>query len=146
MYGIGEVSKMFALPVSTLRYYDNEGLFPNLQRSAGIRMFGEQELEQLRVIECLKRSGLEIKDIKRFMELCKEGSKTFKDRKEIFEQQKLAVEREIEKLKKTHDMLQYKCWYYQTAIADGSEDQIKKMLPDQLPDDIQKMYNHAHES
>ncbi|TDW21029.1 MerR-like DNA binding protein [Breznakia blatticola] len=78
MYGIGEVSKMFALPVSTLRYYDNEGLFPNLQRNAGVRVFGEQELEQLRVIECLKRSGLEIKDIKRFMELCKEGSKILK--------------------------------------------------------------------
>ncbi|MDH6367795.1 MULTISPECIES: MerR family transcriptional regulator [unclassified Breznakia] len=146
MYGIGEVSKMFALPVSTLRYYDNEGLFPNLQRNAGVRVFGEQELEQLRVIECLKRSGLEIKDIKRFMELCKEGSKTFKDRKEIFEQQKLEVEKEIEKLKKTHDMLQYKCWYYQTAIADGSEKRINEMLPDRLPDDIQKMYNHAHES
>ncbi|WP_279586077.1 hypothetical protein [Breznakia blatticola] len=43
-------------------------------------------------------------------------------------------------------MLQYKCWYYQTAIADGSEKRINEMLPDRLPDDIQKMYNHAHES
>jgi len=28
MYSIGEISKMFQLPISTLRYYDKEGLFP----------------------------------------------------------------------------------------------------------------------
>lgn len=30
MYTIGQVSKIFNLPISTLRYYDNEGLFPNI--------------------------------------------------------------------------------------------------------------------
>ena len=32
MYTIGQVSAMFSLPVSTLRYYDKEGFFPNLKR------------------------------------------------------------------------------------------------------------------
>lgn len=64
MYTIGQVSEQFDLPVSTLRYYDKEGLFPALTRTSGIRRFGEQELEALRVIECLKRSGLEIKEVK----------------------------------------------------------------------------------
>ena len=62
MYTIGQVSAMFALPVSTLRYYDKEGLFPALGRASGIRRFSETELEALRVIECLKKSGMEIKD------------------------------------------------------------------------------------
>ena len=73
MYTIGQVSERFDLPVSTLRYYDKEGLFPDLTRTSGIRRFGEQELEALRVIECLKRSGLEIKEIKQFMEWCAQG-------------------------------------------------------------------------
>ena len=60
MYTIGQVSEMFGLPVSTIRYYDKEGLFPGIQRSSGIRKFSEKELETLRVIECLKGSGLEI--------------------------------------------------------------------------------------
>lgn len=67
MYTIGQVSKMFNLPISTLRYYDKEGLFPDMNRESGIRKFSEKELEALRVIECLKKSGLEIKDIKQFM-------------------------------------------------------------------------------
>ena len=65
-YSIGRVSEMFGLPVSTLRYYDKEGLFPNIERVSGIRKFSDRELESLRVIECLKKSGLEIKDIKQF--------------------------------------------------------------------------------
>ena len=28
MYTIGQVSELFGLPISTLRYYDKEGLFP----------------------------------------------------------------------------------------------------------------------
>ena len=60
-------SEMFNLPIFTLRYYDKEGLFPTMQRDSGIRKFGERELEALRVIECLKKSGLETLDIKQFM-------------------------------------------------------------------------------
>lgn len=68
MYSIGQISEMFHLPISTLRYYDKEGLFPEMERQHGIRQFSEKEVEALRVIECLKASGLEIKDIKQFME------------------------------------------------------------------------------
>ena len=78
MYSIGEISKMFQLPISTLRYYDKEGLFPHLKRVNGVRQFSESEIETLRVIDCLKRSGLEIKDIKEYMALCSLGNATLK--------------------------------------------------------------------
>ena len=74
MYTIGQVSAMFNLPVSTLRYYDKEGFFPNLERKGNIRYFSDNELEALRIIECLKKSGLEIKDIKQFFIWVSEGS------------------------------------------------------------------------
>ena len=98
MYTIGQVSEMFHLPVSTLRYYDKEGLFPNLKRESGIRKFNDHELEALRMIECLKASGLEIKDIKQFFEWCNQGSSTYQNRKELFETRKKAVEQEILRL------------------------------------------------
>ena len=47
MYSIGQVSEMFGLPISTLRYYDKQGLFPGIERRSGIRKFGENELEAL---------------------------------------------------------------------------------------------------
>ena len=37
MYTIGQISEMFQLPISTLRYYDKEGLFPDLERSSQVQ-------------------------------------------------------------------------------------------------------------
>ena len=144
MYTIGQVSEMFHLPISTLRYYDKEGFFPNLERKGNIRYFNDSELEAIRVIECLKQSGLEIKDIKQFFEWVTEGSSSYTKRKELFEHRKAAVKEEIKQLEKTLAMLEFKCWYYDTAIAHGNEDKINAMLPDNLPKDIQKLYNKAH--
>ena len=144
MYTIGQVSEMFDLPISTLRYYDKEGLFPDIKRISGIRKFDEKEIEAIRVIECLKRSGMEIKDIKQFMEWCQEGSRTYELRKQLFERQKAAVEKEMEKMQETLDMLTFKCFYYEQAIKDGNEDGIHSMLPDKLPADIQTAYDNSH--
>ena len=144
MYTIGQVSEMFHLPISTLRYYDKEGFFPDLERKGNIRYFSDNELEAIRVIECLKRSGLEIKDIKQFFEWVTEGSSSYTKRKELFEHRKAAVKEEIKQLEKTLAMLEFKCWYYDTAIADGNENKINVMLPDNLPKEIQKLYNKAH--
>ena len=144
MYTIGQVSEMFNLPISTLRYYDKEGLFPGMERQSGIRKFSERELEALRVIECLKKSGLEIKDIKQFMAWCVEGASTYPDRKELFETRKVIVEAEMVKLQKTLDMLKFKCWYYETAIRDGNEERLNEMAPDRFPKEIQELYDNAH--
>ena len=144
MYTIGQVSQMFNIPISTLRYYDKEGFFPNLKRLSGIRRFGEQDIEALKVIECLKESGLELKDVKQFIKWATKGSSTYKNRKELFEKRKIAVEQEIKKLQKTLNILEYKCWYYDKAIKDGTEDRIYKMLPNKFPPKIQKLYDSFH--
>ena len=127
MYTIGQVAQMFHLPISTLRYYDKEGLFPNLERKGNIRQFSDTEIEAIRVIECLKKSGLEIKDIKQFFAWVSEGSSTYANRKELFEIRKTAVEEELKVLEKTLAMLNFKCWYYQKALDDGNEDEINEI-------------------
>ena len=144
MYTIGQISEMFHLPISTLRYYDKEGLFPDIERQSGIRKFSEKEVEALRVIECLKASGLEIKDIKQFMVWVREGSATYAQRKQLFEDRRAAVEEEMRQLEKTLAMIRFKCWYYETALRDGNEDGISAMLPAHLPPEIQGLYDLGH--
>lgn len=144
MYTIGEVSKMFNLPVSTLRYYDKEGLFPDIERISGIRQFSDKEIEALRVIDCLKKSGLEIKDIKQFMEWTKLGNKTFLKRKELFDKQKEIVEDEIKKLEKVLDMIKFKCWYYEEVIKTGNENLVQAKIPNKLPSNIKLSYDNSH--
>ena len=144
MYTIGQVSEMTGLPISTLRYYDKAGLLPDLKRRGSRREFDDNDLEALRVIECLKLSGLEIRDIRQFMEWTRQGAATYPERKRLFEERRRAVEEEMARLRKSLDMIEFKCWYYETALADGNEDRIRGMLPDKLPPDIQRLYDNAH--
>ena len=54
-YTIKEASDITGIPATTLRYYDKEGILPFLERKeSGHRMFSEQDLSMLRIIECLK--------------------------------------------------------------------------------------------
>lgn len=144
MYTIGQVSKIFNIPISTLRYYDKEGLFPKIERTSGIRQFTEVEMEAIRVIECLKKSGLEIKDIKQFMQWCVQGSETYSQRKELFLKQKKNIEDEIKKLTEALDMIKFKCWYYEQAEKDGNEDRLLALKPEDMPEEIQKLYKSSH--
>ena len=131
MYSIGQVAEKFGMPISTLRYYDKQGLFPNMERVSGIRKFSEQEIEALRVIECLKKAGMEIRDIRQFMDWCAEGPSTYPQRKAMFEERKAHMEaeiahmeEEIRRMNRALDMLKFKSWYYEQAIKDGSEEGI----------------------
>ena len=144
MYSIGQVAEMFGLPISTLRYYDKQGLFPKMERVSGIRKFSETEIEALRVIECLKKSGLEIKNIKQFMDWCVEGASTYSQRKALLEKQRKRLEEELIHMTKVLDMLKFKCWYYEQAMRDGCEDQVQSMIPDGLPEDVRRAYENAH--
>ena len=139
MYTIGQVSELFQLPVSTLRYYDKEGLFPEIKRSGGIRHFDTTELEALRLVECLKKTGMEIKNIKQFMQWCTEGSETYPKRLKLIQKQKLECEKEIKRMEKALAMLKFKCWYYETALADGNEDRIHEMMSQGLVDEVRQL-------
>ena len=144
MYTIGQAAAMFGLPVSTLRYYDKQGLFPYMERVSGRRKFTDKEIDALRLIECLKKSGLEIKDIKRFMDWCVEGPSTYGQRHELFAGQKENVEAEIAHLKKVLDMLKFKCWFYEQAMRYGSDEPVLKQIPDHLPREIRRACDNAH--
>ena len=59
------------------------GFFPNLERKGNIYYFSDNELEVLRIIECLKKSGLGIKDIKQFFIWVSEGNSSYEKKERI---------------------------------------------------------------
>ena len=126
-YSIGEVAKMMGLTIYTLRYYDKEGLLPNLKRtSSGTRIFSDSDIETLKIIECLKTTGVPIKDIKKFIDWCIQGDSTLQQRYDLFVERKTIVEAQLDKIKQTADAINYKCWYYKIALEAGTEAIHKK--------------------
>lgn len=144
-YSIGQVAELTGLPVSTLRYYDKEGLFPGLERTGGVRRFRRRELESLAMIECLKRSGLEIRDIRQFMAWCAEGSGTYPQRLALFVRQEAHVRRELERMERALALIRFKRWYYEQALRDGGEDRLRAMVPAGLPPEIRALYDAGHQ-
>jgi DNA-binding transcriptional MerR regulator len=122
-YSISEVAKELNLTVYTLRYYDKEGLIPFVERtSSGARLFKESDISALKVIECLKSTGMPIKEIKSFIDWCSDGDSTLQKRHDMFMERKAIVEAQMEELKKTMELIEHKCLYYKTALDAGTED------------------------
>lgn len=137
MYTVGEMAKMLGVPASTLRYYDKEGLLPFVERSAGgIRMFRESDLEWLRVIGCMKKAGMPLRDIRQYMELVIQGDDTIDARLEMFRRQRKTLETQMAELQHTMDMVDYKCWYYETAQKTGTIETPKNLPLEQVPEPL----------
>lgn len=137
LYTVGEISKRVSIAPSTLRYYDKEGLLPFVERSkSGIRMFKDSDLEWLSIIECLKKTGMPIKEIKKFVDWCIEGDSTIEQRLELIDRRKEAVLKQIEQLKQTLDTLNYKHWYYETSKEAGTCDVHKTLKDEDIPEEI----------
>lgn len=122
-YSISEVAKELNLTVYTLRYYDKEGLMPFVERTpSGTRLFKESDISFLKVIQCLKSTGMPIKDIKNFIEWCSVGDSTLQQRYDMFLERKATVEAQMEELKRAMEVIEHKSLYYKTAIEAETEE------------------------
>ncbi len=134
-YTIKQVSDIVGLSISTLRYYDNEGLFPDMERKESkYRIFTDREMETLKLIECFKKAGLQIRDIKHYMELYKQGDSSLQERYEIMKQQKAHLEMQQAELNKSMAVVDHKLEYYSEAMRLGSEAELIKRCEEQCRD------------
>lgn len=140
LYTVGEMAKLLGVAPSTLRYYDNEGLLPFVERSSGgIRVFKEADYEWLKVIECLKKTGMQLKDIKTFIGMAMQGDDTIDERLTLIINQQTAVEKQMEELQETLDTLNFKRWYYETAKNAGTTAVPRNMTLEELPEEYREI-------
>ena len=121
-YTIKDAARIMSVPASTIRYYDKEGLLPFISRTeGGYRYFTLEDIATLRIINCLKKTGMSIKDIRQFCEWHNQGDRTLQQRYEMFLERKEAVKQQMAELQKTLDVIEHKCEYYRTSIEAGTE-------------------------
>ncbi|MCF6160928.1 MAG: MerR family transcriptional regulator [Furfurilactobacillus sp.] len=125
-YSIGTIAKKTGLSIYTLRYYDKEGLTPFVKRNeaSGRREFTDSDLNFLSVITCLKGTGMQLDEIRDFVNWCMEGDGTLDERLTLFEEQKQVVIDQIGDALKNLQKINHKINYYQKAVAAGTEDAV----------------------
>ena len=129
LYSISEVAQQMGVSVHTLRYYDKEGLLPFVERVNGRRMFKDSDFSCLKIISCLKNTGMPLKEIRRYMELCQLGDASLLQRQEIILEQKRSIEEQIRFLQEKLEVIVYKACYYEKAVAAGTEAVCTQQAP-----------------
>lgn len=134
-YTIGEAAKTVGIAPSALRFYEKEGLLPPADRTeGGRRIYDNSSLEWLKIIECLKKTGMPLEDIKSYIAMAKEGDATIEERLQMFEAQRAAVLARMEELNGTLQVIDYKIWFYETAKAHGGTAYLADIPEDEIPE------------
>ena len=112
-YTVKEVAELLGITTHAVRYYDNEGLVPNVMRGPGnARFFSEFNVGWLRVVHCLRVTGLSITGIKHYIDLCAQGDETLENRCQIISAQEAVLQQQIDDLNHQIEILQYKKKYH----------------------------------
>lgn len=115
-YTIAQAARKMKLTTYALRYYDREGLLPNVERNRfGNRVFADEDMEMLSLICCLKNTGMPLREIKRFVTWQNEGDHTLHARDSLLLEHKANVLAQIENLKNYLQVIDRKLEYYQDA-------------------------------
>lgn len=122
-FTIKNVSEMTGLTAYTIRYYDNSGLVPGVYRAgANVRLFSDYSVSWLRLVHCMRTTGLSIEGIRHYIDLCLQGDSTVPERAEIiFAQEKILRER-FRELKKQMEVLNFKKSYYENLLKTSQKD------------------------
>ena len=116
---VNEVSKKLNISVHTVRFYDDQGLFPGVIRDKhGKRLFSDESLEWAHLVLCLRNTGMSIADIKHFIELCKAGDSTLLERYNIILAQKKKAESDLEEMQKRLCIISGKEKWYKSLLTD----------------------------
>ena len=127
-YTIKKVSEMTGLSIPTIRYYDKEGLLPDLQRKeSGYRVFSDRDLEAIDLIGCFKESGLTIREIRHFMSLVRQGDVTLDERLAIFQTNIARLEEKLAAVQNALDHSRRTLAFYEIAAKTGSAETAKNL-------------------
>lgn len=137
-YTIGQVSKKYKLPITSIRYYEKKGLLtPEGTDEQGNRLFSESNLKRVLAIKTLRSAKIGITEIKDLFEVAKGDKTSLEEKKEILKNKRDEINFQIDNLNTIIEYLEYKDWYYSEAIklgVDELEANLDQIVPDKHKD------------
>lgn len=113
-----EACEQVGITYETLRFYCNEGLVPNVKRDKNnYRDFDERNIQWLKSLQCLKKCGMGIQDMKRYMNLCLEGAASIPERKKLLAARKDSLLKQIDEIRESIDFIDNKQVYFDGILS-----------------------------
>ena len=116
---VSEAAGRVGLSTHTLRWYEQEGLVSPVARdSAGRRRYTDADIGWLTLLTRLRRTGMPVRDMRRYAELARMGDDTLLDRVALFEQHRARVLAQIDELQEDLAVLNYKIDVYRQIAGE----------------------------
>lgn len=122
MYTMKQVCDQLGMTYETLRFYCDESLIPNIKRDKNnYRNFDERNIAWIEGLQCLRKCGMSIKDMKQYMQYCLEGPSSILDRKEMLDDQKRILQSKMVEIQESIDFIDKKQMYFDNVLSGDIE-------------------------
>ena len=118
-YSISQMCRRTGYTADTLRFYEKAGLLLGVRRESGRRVYTDEDYYNICIIACLKKTGLPLVEIRRYMELTKRGEKSVGQRLELMRRHEAEIRKQMDELRVCEERIALKVWYYETAKREG---------------------------
>lgn len=106
---IKEVSERLDIPKETLRYWENNGLIPEVPRnSSGYRDYTENEIKWALFVKAMRKAGMSVESLIEFVKIYNDHRDSRAAQKSLVQEQYDKLVRERRELDKTINYLAYK--------------------------------------
>jgi DNA-binding transcriptional MerR regulator len=118
MYTMKQVQEKLSMSYETLKYYCREGLVPNVKRDENNhRLFDDRDIAWLEGMQCLRRCGMSLADMKLYMNYCLEGESTIPERKAMLRATKRDLCEQMTVLRESIAYIDSKQRFYDEILA-----------------------------
>ena len=137
MYSAKEAAKITGLSTAALRYYEKESLLPPVKRNdQKYRQYTDEDIEWIRMIQCMRMANIPIHSIKEYVSLLIQGGKTLEQRYEMVQEHIENIMGQIANLQKALTLTQSKLAFYEKILKEPSHQDITYA-------EEWKMFNHG---
>ena len=120
---IGEAARLLGLSIDTLRYYERAGLLDGIVRTEGNqRRYSEDALTLVNFITKMRASGMPIRTIRRYAALLRANEDTLDARRQILEEHRAAVVRQIAEYQGYLEIVDLKIDMYHRRVDPRGDD------------------------
>lgn len=104
----------------TLRYYERIGILPGIARSkSGHRRFSDNDMGWIKLVQCLRATGMPIEDLHSYAELAQQGDATAPQRLRILEDHRRRIKADMAELNTALELVERKIKGYDEMLARG---------------------------
>lgn len=124
---VKEASELTGVSTDTIRYYEKEGLIPQIDRNdSGNREINEKIIRRITFAKQMRAGGMSIKALKEYTDLVDDLEDTTEHQKRILQEQIDAMQEREDDIQFAIDHLKYKLEHYEDHMQ-KTENELRQL-------------------